>query len=83
MLMLLPDRAGLEHLVRVTFAGVAITQPKLTREWLESKLNQRAVWFSLLQENQEQNSVRSIVYSKKVCNQRGMLGNVYCPSTYM
>ena len=69
MFMLLLERAGLEHLVRVEFAGVAITQSKLSYDWLENKLSQRPVWFSLLQENQEQNSVRCIVYSKKVCMQ--------------
>lgn len=76
VLWLLSDRAGLEHLVRVTFAGVAITMPEQSRMWLETRMNQRPVWFSLLQENREQNSVHCLVHSKSVSNQHCGLVNV-------
>ena len=60
-----PADISSENLLRIKFAGVAVTSPHESRHWLERELLHHPVWFTPLAVNKDQQALECVVQSKK------------------
>ena len=63
--LLAPADHSPDKLLRIKFAGVAITRPMESKKWLEQELAQRPVWFTPLTVNRDQQALECVVLSKR------------------